>query len=337
MSNHNQDSILARYLHHFAHLRTDRTGGWTAATQGRAPHKPILLLSVLDLAAQGRIANNLIEITPELGELFAAYWSKVMPPERRGNLALPFFHLRSSGFWHLQPRPGMETALQSTRQVDTLSQLGKLILGASLEGDLLQLLQSTERRNALRTALIQTYFAPEYQADLLALGEINLQAFVYSQHLIEQAHQQVKETAGGEENYQPMVRDQGFRKAVVRIYEHRCAFCGVRMLTLDGHTAVEAAHIIPWSLGSEKMAYAVDDPHNGMALCRLCHWSFDEGLLGVSAKYLVLISGELRITQNLPGHLSTLESRPILGPAEPGLWPYIESLEWHQLNVFRKG
>ena len=104
---------LKDYLHKFAHLRTDRTGGWTAATQGQAPHKPILLLSILDLFAQGRITNNLIEITPELGELFATYWSKVMPPERRGNLALPFFHLRSGGFWHLLPQPGQEAALQA--------------------------------------------------------------------------------------------------------------------------------------------------------------------------------------------------------------------------------
>jgi putative restriction endonuclease len=74
-----------------------------------------------------------------------------------------------------------------------------------------------------------------------------------------------------------------------------------------------------------------------MALCRLCHWSFDEGLMGVSIKYFVLISGEMRITQNLPGHLQNLESRPIIGPGESGLWPYIESLEWHNKNIFRHG
>ncbi|MBN2148000.1 MAG: hypothetical protein JW726_11455 [Anaerolineales bacterium] len=241
------EQTLAPYIHKFSHLRTDRTGGWTAATQGQAPHKPILLLSVLDLFAQGRITNNLIEITPELGELFAAYWSKVLP-DRRGNLALPFFHLQSSRFWHLLPQPGQEAALQATRQVDTLRQLGKLLIGARLDDELFQLLQAAESRNALRTTLIQTYFAQEFHSDLLALGEINLQAFVYSQHLIEQARNQVKEIAGEEDAYQPTVRDQGFRKAVVRIYNHRCAFCGVRMLTADGHTAVEAAHIIPWSL-----------------------------------------------------------------------------------------
>jgi len=143
---------------------------------------------------------------------------------------------------------------------------------------------------------------------LLALGEINLHTFIYSQHLIEQARKQVKETLGEEDAYQLAVRDQGFRRAVVKIYNHRCAFCGVRMLTADGRTAVDAAHIIPWSISHD------DDLHNGMALCRLCHWTFDQGLLGVSAKFMVLLSTELRITQNVPGHLQTLEGRSIIGP-----------------------
>jgi putative restriction endonuclease len=158
------DAHLSTYLHQFSHLRTDRTGGWTATTQGQAPHKPILLLSVLDLFAQGRIATNLIAITPELGELFAAYWSKVMPAERHGNLALPFFHLRSSGFWHLLPKPGQEAAFQGTHQVDRLNQLVNLILGAQLDDVLFQLMQTVDSRNALRTILIQTYFAPEYHS-----------------------------------------------------------------------------------------------------------------------------------------------------------------------------
>ena len=324
------ENSLSRYLHKFAHLRTDRSRGWTTVTQGQAPHKPILLLSVLDLFAQGHVTANLIEITPELGELFAAYWTKVLP-ERRGSLALPFFHLRTSGFWHLLPQPGQEAALQATRQVDRLNLLGKLILGARLDGELFQLLQTAETRSILRTALIQAYFAPQVHSELLALGEINLQSFMYSQHLLEQARQQVKETPGEQDTYQPAVRDQGFRKAVVRIYEHRCAFCGVRMLTSDGRTAVDAAHIIPWSISHD------DDPHNGMALCGLCHWAFDQGLLGVSARYLVLLSGELRITQNVPGHLLTLESRSIIGPAEQALWPHLEAIGWHRQNVFRRG
>ena len=66
-------------------------------------------------------------------------------------------------------------------------------------------------------------------------------------------------------------RKQGFRKAIVSLYDHRCALCGIRLLTPEGHTVVEAAHIIPWSETQD------DSPINGMALCKVCHWSFDEG------------------------------------------------------------
>ena len=201
------DSTLAKYLQSFAHLRTDHTGGWTDATKGHAPHKPLLLLVILDLFDQGRIASNLIEISPELGELFAAYWYSIMPKERKGNLALPFFHLRSSKFWHLIPRPNQETLLEITRQVDTLTQLQRLILGAELDDDLYILLQSQSNRNSLRTSLIQTYFSSELHGVLLAQSEMSRQTFVYSQHLIEQARKHMAESPNETDAYQPMCRD----------------------------------------------------------------------------------------------------------------------------------
>jgi putative restriction endonuclease len=324
-------SHLQHYLQPFAHLRTDTNRHyWSPKTHFRAPHKPFLLLSILDLFAQGAIPTNFIEITPELGELFSKYWHLLMPLDRHGNMALPFFHLRSSGFWHLVPVSGQEALLEGIRQVDTLSQLHKLILGAKLDDDLFQLLQVEEPRNALRTTLIQTYFVPEYHAALLQQGSIHLQAYLYSQELLKKARPQVKETAAEGTEYQTNIRDQGFRRAIVKIYDHRCAFCGVRMLTVDGHSVVDAAHIIPWSNSHN------DDPRNGMALCRLCHWTFDEGLMGVSAKYTMLLSGELRDPSNFLGYLLTLESRPILGPQDPAFMPDPKSLSWHRETVFRK-
>jgi putative restriction endonuclease len=92
---------------------------------------------------------------------------------------------------------------------------------------------------------------------------------------------------------------------------------------------VYAAHVAPYSASHD------GDLHNGMALCRLCHWSFDQGLLGVSSKYLLLLSGELRSAQNMSGYLLTLENRPIIGPEEEDLWPKRETLLWHRQNVFR--
>jgi putative restriction endonuclease len=162
-------------------------------------------------------------------------------------------------------------------------------------------------------------------------GAINLESFRYSQKLLEQARtQQVKERLAEEDAYRPAARDQGFRRAVVTAYDHRCALCGIRMLTPDGHTVVNAAHIVPWSISQN------DDPRNGIALCRLCHWTFDEGLIGVSFRYLVITSPQLATGQNVPGHLLTLNGRGIIGPFEQPLWPDLDALTWHRQNVFRK-
>jgi putative restriction endonuclease len=100
------------------------------------------------------------------------------------------------------------------------------------------------------------------------------------------------------------------------------------MRTPEGHTAVVAAHIIPWSVSHN------DEVRNGLALCHLCHWSFDRGLLGISGRYLVLASSFLRTETNLPGHLLTLADRKMMGPEEDPLWPAKDNLKWHRRKVF---
>jgi putative restriction endonuclease len=129
--------------------------------------------------------------------------------------------------------------------------------------------------------------------------------------------------------YRPAVRDQGFRRAVVTAYLHRCALCGIRVRTLDARTAVAAAHIVPWSVTHD------DRPANGMALCRMCHWVFDEGLMRVSSEYEISTSPQLTTIDNLPGYLTNLEGRGIVGPSRKTFWPDAKSLRWHHENVFR--
>jgi predicted restriction endonuclease len=78
-----EDGITTRYAQRFGGIRRDvcRTR-WTKDTLNGAPHKPLLLLSVLDLFEQGRITTNLIELTPDLGEMFTRFWTRIVPPDR---------------------------------------------------------------------------------------------------------------------------------------------------------------------------------------------------------------------------------------------------------------
>jgi putative restriction endonuclease len=59
--------MLEEYLQMFANLRTERgRDRYPEITYHRAPHKPFMLLSIIDLIAQGRISLNLIEPSFEL-------------------------------------------------------------------------------------------------------------------------------------------------------------------------------------------------------------------------------------------------------------------------------
>jgi len=63
--------MIENYLQMFADLRTDRgRDRYPAITCHRAPHKPFLHLSVMDLIAQGRITQNLIQPAWGLGSCF---------------------------------------------------------------------------------------------------------------------------------------------------------------------------------------------------------------------------------------------------------------------------
>ncbi|MDH4205970.1 MAG: hypothetical protein OEV45_10615 [Desulfobacteraceae bacterium] len=51
---------LAQYLRSFFRLRTDKNRKcWSALTTYQAPHKPFVLLSIMDLIAQGSITERI--------------------------------------------------------------------------------------------------------------------------------------------------------------------------------------------------------------------------------------------------------------------------------------
>lgn len=315
------------YLTSFIKLRTDKNRNrWTAATNYQAPHKPFLLLSILDLVAQKAMTKEFIEPSIELAETFAQYWQRIMPPGSRGLMAYPFFKMDSEPFWELVLRPGVTPP---TGVITSINKIRDIYLGARLDKELFPLLLMEPLRKKLRRALINTYFAPEIQPQVLDQGQVNLEAEQYSRVLL-QGRKAAEAMARYETDEKKPVRDQGFRKAIVTLYEHRCALCGIRMLTPDGHTVVEAAHIIPWRESRN------DKPINGMALCRLCHWSFDEGLMGVGKDYEVLISKQVTREANFPGHMLTLSDRTIFRPKAKKHWPGLNNFELHRRKYFRK-
>jgi putative restriction endonuclease len=70
-----------------------------------------------------------------------------------------------------------------------------------------------------------------------------------------------------------------FRKVLLKVYETRCAFCG-----LTFRDALEAAHLIPWAEASPKQRL---DPSNGLLLCSTHHRLLDAGLITISNSGIV--------------------------------------------------
>ena len=311
----------------FASLNRAPGAVWTEATKRKAPHKPLLLLAVLDLVHRGVITSPFIDVTGdlvELNELFNLYWRRIIPLGQTSSIAFPFSRLDREPFWELVPQPGTTITPAIINNTSSVTYLRKHALGAKLDERLFRVMQSGEGREALREALLQSCFLPEAAQLLREQSVINREAFAYSKLLEEKAHLPLVKEIIEADSYRAAARDQGFRRIVVQTYDHRCVLCGIRIVTPDGHTVVEAAHIVPWRDTKN------DDIRNGMALCKLCHWGFDWGMLGVSDNYTVITSRAIGIDPNFPGLLTSLSGRGIIPPADRDKYPAREYLAEHR-------
>jgi putative restriction endonuclease len=278
----NRDPTLDRYVKYFKQLRKDKNQNhYPEATKHAAPHKPFLLLAILDRFAEGTVEGNEIHLDPGLLDLFNEYWDLTMPEQQRGKIALPFFHLSSEDFWHLIPQSGSEDVIEAGRRLRTIRQLRDHTHGARLDEALFALLSDEQPRDILRTTLIESHFSESVHSVLAEQSTVHVRAFEYRRNLLRRAEADNIANEGVSSAISEPARDKGFRQAVVEAYDHRCALSGIRILTADHHTAVEAAHIKPWSLSQN------DDPRNGLALSKLCHWAFEEGLLTLSGDYTI--------------------------------------------------
>ena len=320
-------SMLNNYLKKFSNLRTDRgRHRYPAIANHRAPQKPFLLLSIIDLISQGAIRNNFIEPSFDLVNTWNGYWNLLMPIERQSTMAYPFERLKSDKFWHLMPNAGYDS--KHIYNASSVTALQRYYAGAQFDEELFVLLCERKSRDQLRSVLIETYFSVDARSAVLEQSVVNIQSYRYSKKLLRVTEQQELIGKKLEDKGRQKARDQGFRKTIVTLYEHRCSLCGLRMITPEGYSAVDAAHIIPWSKSLD------DRPTNGMALCKLCHWSFDRGLMSVGKDYEMLISKSVRTEKNILGHTLTLMDRPIFMPKKEKFWPDQKNLTWHRKEKY---
>ena len=314
-------NILLKYVNKFRNLRVDRA-------HGAAPNKPVLLLALIELIEQGQIRENIISPSPSLFEIFMKYWSIVT--DRRPNLALPFFHLKSEGFWHHHANAGYETALRVTTQIKTVSRLREIIAHASLDGELFTLLTIPHDREVLRQTLIHTYLPEHKQAIERLLSETE-QISVYREELLRRVEHtfSTQNPIKSVQTEEP-IRTAGFRQAIMRIYDYTCVVCQLYVLTLDGESVTEAAHIIPFNISGN------NDVRNGISLCQLHHWGFDRGLISFTNTYKIIVSGLMVEKGPSEWKFTTLKDKKILVPENKEHYPAQAALAWHREHVFKR-
>ena len=174
---------IQRYLEAFSKLTRAPGRMWGELTRNRAPHKPLLLLSVMDLIARGVITSHFISISGELvelNELFTDYWRSIIPVTRTSSVAFPFSRLHREPFWKLLPLQNREITGPIVDSITSVSQLRNVALGAEIDEQLFAHMRDAEDRKALGETLLRSCFSEVGQHALRERRGIHGEAFQYS-------------------------------------------------------------------------------------------------------------------------------------------------------------
>lgn len=269
------------------------------------------------------MTTNKIEPSPPIVESFLKFWHLVSLEKPR--LFLPFFHLKLDKFWYLHAKAGNEQMLAVTKQTNSMTQLASIIEFASLDEDLFLLLHRADAREAIRRKIIEVYF-PEQAKMFHAVIAENQEINALENLLLESAENKNADTSRTVADTPK--RNIAFRRAIIRLYDYTCAACRLRIITLDGETAVEAAHISPFGKSYD------DSISNGLSLCPLHHWSFDKGLFSIDDDYKMIVSGNFEESGNEAFLLRSLQAKEIYLPKEKPFRPSLIMIRWHRENSF---
>ena len=143
-----------RWLHKLLHLNPATGRG---SCKGKAPHKPLLLLSILDMAEQGEFTQRTFMRTPGLVLRFRTYGSLVVDRwPTRLDVSMPFFYLRSQGFW------------QAFTKEMTPATSPEVCMFCEMDSGFFALLGDPDFRLKARLLLVTHYFTKQEQVALLA-------------------------------------------------------------------------------------------------------------------------------------------------------------------------
>lgn len=302
---------------------------------GRAPHKPVLILSIIQLIQRKEITSNRIFITPELLLEYKNVWNIMVDTAHTPNFALPFFHMRSEAFWHLVTKPGMELQVTKSKSIKSFKNLKEAIAFAEIDKTLFLLLSESSTRHILEQIITKKYFNNTKVNYPLIQTSINKEEIVIENQILNDVKSQyqnhLKELRAKleDDEYEEelFIRGGLFKKNIPKIYNYSCCISGMRIESSQNAQMIDACHIIPFSLSND------DTIPNGLSLSPNLHRAFDRGLITINQDYIVRISPTIT-ENNTVFSLSQFNGKKIMLPKKASWCPSPESLQWHNKEVF---
>ncbi|WP_159469260.1 HNH endonuclease [Dyadobacter sp. 3J3] len=318
-------SQLQKYILAFRKLRIDRS-------HGPAPHKPILLLSILQAVQNSLIDQNRIYITPEIVSLFSANWSSLVVTNHYCRFFLPFYHLSSESFWKLVPKPGYESLLSLKSGIKSFSGLNAAVEYALIDEELFLLMKNPVSHAILKEFLLDEYF-PNTKAMLVGQREYLNDKYSEIENKIlheppTEYRSEIQALMNQQNEEEIFIRGGIFKREIPKIYNYTCCISGMRINATVQVSLIDACHIVPFSESYN------DTISNGIALCPNLHRAFDRGLISVDEDYRVIVSGTFTEGES-DYSIRMFNGKRIDLPNNRSFWPESQNFIWHRSNVFK--
>ena len=268
---------------------------------GAALKKPLLLLLLVSRIENDRVEENRFhydDIEKKLSQLIREHGGR--PTDSGPKPEQPFSHLRSSPFWILKTErdyaPGTTVLVSDLRRPESYGAFQPKVFGL--------LRRSTDVRARVVDSILHEWWP-------------------------ETLHGDIREDLGLDrlDSRRRPQRDRQFTIDVLENFRYSCAFCGFHAVLNGQATGVDAGHI-HW-----RAHRGPDEVENGIALCKLHHWAFDKGILGIDNEERICIADAFVAQQDGGLPLESLVNRPLAVQARNR--PIAKRfLDWHRNNVY---
>ncbi len=301
----------AIFVRKIAKLKVDRSKG------APAPHKAILLLSVIQAIEVGEIQENKIFITPELVARFKDNWHMLVKNEMfNPNFSLPFYHLKSDGFWHLKTEPGREILLTSSNSIKSFAALKNTVAYAYFDDEVYVFLMNAENRTLVKQTLLATYLNGQQIED----RGYNLFQDVERQ-ILHESPVEYRETIAPFDEEDIFVRIGAFKRVVPKVYNYTCCISGMKIIANRDIQMIDACHIVPFAeTGNNSIT-------NGLSLSPNIHRAFDRFLITINNRYEIVVSDHF--TESASYSIRAFHGRKIYLPDDLQYHPSVDNLNWH--------